>query len=35
MIWGNPIELDSMKQKSYHLKERVKNRIIIPAYSLK
>ena len=36
MIWGNPIELDSMKQKSYHLKERwLKNRIIIPAYSLK
>ena len=36
MIWGNPIELNSMKKRSYHLKERwLKNRIIIPAYSLK
>lgn len=35
MIWGNPIELDSMKQKKYAFRERwLKNRIIIPAYSL-
>lgn len=36
MIWGNPAELDRLSEKKYRLKERwLKNRIIIPAYSLK
>lgn len=35
MIWGNPIELNQSQQKKYNFKEKwLKNRIIIPAYSL-
>lgn len=35
MIWGNPIELSQMEQKKYYFKEKwLKNRILIPAYSL-
>ncbi|MBU5255478.1 phenylacetate--CoA ligase family protein [Tissierella praeacuta] len=36
MIWGNPLELNQAEQKKYRMKEKwLKNRIIIPAYSLK
>jgi phenylacetate-CoA ligase len=36
MIWGNPLELNQAAQKKYRMKEKLlKNRIIIPAYSLK
>lgn len=35
MIWGNPLELDQAQQKKYRAKEKwLKNRVIIPAYSL-
>lgn len=35
MIWGNPIELSQMDQRKYYFKEKwLKNRILIPAYSL-
>ncbi|MCT4545222.1 MAG: phenylacetate--CoA ligase family protein [Vallitalea sp.] len=35
MIWGNPLELNKNQTKKYYLKEKwLKNRIIIPAYSL-
>ncbi|WP_353095570.1 phenylacetate--CoA ligase family protein [Tissierella praeacuta] len=36
MLWGNPLELNQTQQRKYRMKERwLKNRIIIPAYSLK
>lgn len=36
MIWGNPLELNQNEQWKYRLKEKwLKNRIVIPAYSLK
>ncbi len=36
MIWGNPLELGRYQAKKYSLKERwLKNRIMIPAYSLR
>lgn len=36
MIWGNPLELNRVEQREYRIKEKwLKNRIIIPAYSLK
>ena len=36
MLWGNPLELNKYEAKKYSLKERwLKNRIIIPAYSIR
>lgn len=36
MVWGSPVEIDVLKNKKAQFKEKIlKNRVVIPAYSLK